>query len=194
MANLEEISDAVKTAESAGCKNILLFHCISSYPTPSSEANIRSVDSLRKRFNYPIGLSDHTLTNTAAMAAVSLGAVAIEKHFILNRKEKGPDSQFSIEPKELELLVKDTKACWESLGSGQFDRSSLESKSKVFRRSLYFIKDIKAGETITKEHIRRIRPGFGLEPKYLSKIINKVLTVDVKRGDRVSWNVISKNQ
>ena len=192
MGSLEEISDAVKTAENAGCKDILLFHCISSYPTPSNEANIRSVDALRKRFNCQIGLSDHTLSNTASMAAVSLGAVAIEKHFTINRKDKGPDSEFSIEPNELKELVKNTKACWETLGSGKFDRSNFESKNKVFRRSLYFVKDIKAGETITKDHIKRIRPGFGLKPKYLNEVINKRVTVDVYRGDRVSWDVINK--
>ncbi len=190
MGNLEEISDAVKTAENSGCKEILLFHCISSYPTPSCEANIRSIETLREKFKCPIGLSDHTLSDTAAMAAVSLGGVAIEKHFIINRKEKGPDSQFSIEPPELRELVKNTKACWETLGSGRFERSSLESKSKVFRRSLYFVKDIKAGETITKEHIKRIRPGFGLKPKYFNDILNKKVSVDVSRGDRVTWDVI----
>ncbi len=190
MGSLEEISEAIQTAENAGCKEILLFHCISSYPTPTSESNIRTIQFLRKKFNVEIGLSDHTLSDTAALTAVSLGAVAIEKHFIINRQEKGPDSEFSIEPKELKRLVKTTKECWEALGSKGFKRSDLESKNKVFRRSLYFVKDIKAGEIITKEHVRRIRPGFGLLPKYLNQIINQKVASDKYKGDRVTWDSI----
>ena len=190
MGNIEEISDAVNTAISSGCKDILLFHCISSYPTPTSQAKIKTIQFLREKFNIEIGLSDHTLSNTAALAAVSLGAVAIEKHFIISRGEKGPDSEFSIEPKQLEELVKSTKVCWQALGSNEFERSKLETKSKVFRRSLYFVKDIKADEIITKEHIRRIRPGFGLAPKYLNQIINKKASKDFFRGERVTWDAI----
>ena len=191
MGNLQEISDAIKIAKDAGCKDILLFHCISSYPTPTSEANIRTIEFLRKQFNVEIGLSDHTISDTAALAAVSLGAVAIEKHFIINKEDKGPDSEFSIEPKQLRELVENSKSCWEALGSKDFYRSELEAKSKVFRRSLYFVRDINAGESITKEHIRRIRPGFGLEPKYLNEIINRKVSVNCKRGDRVTWDVIN---
>ncbi|KGG12096.1 MULTISPECIES: pseudaminic acid synthase [Prochlorococcus] len=193
MASLEEISEAIDTAFLAGCKDILLFHCISSYPTPTSEANIKTIDFLREKFNVEIGLSDHTRSNTSALAAISLGAVAIEKHFIISREDKGPDSDFSIEPKELKELVLKTKSCWEALGTKELKRSPLEIKNKIFRRSLYFVKDIKAGEVITKDHVRRIRPGYGLAPKYLDQIINKTVSVDLVRGDRVSWDVINKS-
>ena len=190
MSNLNEISDAIETAKINGCDQILLFHCISSYPTPTKYANIKMILKLKEEFNIEVGLSDHTIDNTAAMSAVALGASAIEKHFILNRSEKGPDSEFSIEPKELERLVIDTNACWEALGSKEFIRPKLESDNKIFRRSLYFVKDMIPGEIITKNHVRRIRPGFGLAPKYLDKILNKKVLKKIKIGDRVSKEVI----
>tara|TARA_Y100001968_G_scaffold307221_2_gene324842 strand:- start:28237 stop:29280 length:1044 start_codon:yes stop_codon:yes gene_type:complete len=190
IGNIEEISDAIDSAISGGCKDILLFHCISSYPTPTSEANIRMVNFLREKFQLEVGLSDHTLSNIAALTSVSIGASAIEKHFILDRSEKGPDSEFSIEPNELKDLVEGTKNCWTALGSNKFKRSELEEKSKIFRRSLYFVQDLKSGEQISEKHIRRIRPGFGLAPKYLDKIINKRVSKNIVRGDRVTWDVI----
>ena len=190
MGNIEEISAAIDSAISGGCKDILLFHCISSYPTPTSEANIRMVNFLREKFKLEVGLSDHTLSNIAALASVSIGASAIEKHFILDRSEKGPDSEFSIEPNELKDLVEVTKNCWTALGSNKFKRSELEEKSKIFRRSLYFVQDLKSGEQISEKHIRRIRPGLGLAPKYLDQIINKRVSKNIVRGDRVTWDVI----
>ena len=193
MGSLEEIKDAVDTAQKAGCRELLLFHCISSYPTPSKDSNIKMILELKKEFNVQVGLSDHTLNNTSALAAVALGATAIEKHFILDRSEKGPDSSFSIEPNELEKLVSDSKDCWESLGSQFFERPKLESKNKVFRRSLYFVKDLRKGEKITKSNIRRIRPGYGLSPKYIDQIINKKVNKNIYKGDRVTWEVIDKN-
>ena len=179
MGSLEEIKDAVDTAQKAGCRELLLFHCISSYPTPSKDSNIKMILELKKEFNVQVGLSDHTLNNTSALAAVALGATAIEKHFILDRSEKGPDSSFSIEPNELEKLVTDSQDCWESLGSQFFKRPKLESKNKVFRRSLYFVKDLKKGEKITKSNIRRIRPGYGLSPKYIDQIINRKVNKNI---------------
>ncbi len=193
MGSLEEIKDAVDTAQKAGCRELLLFHCISSYPTPSKDSNIKMILELKKEFNVQVGLSDHTLNNTSALAAVALGATAIEKHFILDRSEKGPDSSFSIEPNELEKLVTDSQDCWESLGSQFFKRPKLESKNKVFRRSLYFVKDLKKGEKITKSNIRRIRPGYGLSPKYIDQIINRKVNKNIYKGDRVTWEVIDKN-
>ena len=192
MSNHSEIAEALETARINGCDEILLFHCISSYPAPTQEANIRSIQFLKKEFNVEIGLSDHTLDNTAAITAVALGAVAIEKHFILDKKNRSPDSDFSINPHQLSDLVKVTKDCWKSLGSKDLKRTDLEIKNKIFRRSLYFVKDLKAGENITSNHIRRIRPGFGIPPKYFQEVINSKTTKEVKRGDRVTWDVIEK--
>ncbi len=192
IGNIEEISDAIESAISGGCKDILLFHCVSSYPTPTSEANIRMVQYLREKYKLEVGLSDHTLSNIAALTAVSIGASAIEKHFILSRSEKGPDSEFSIEPNELKDLVEGTRNCWIALGSDKFVRSKLEDKSKIFRRSLYFVQDIKSGEKISEKHIRRIRPGYGLAPKFLDQIINKRVSRNISRGERVTWDVLEE--
>jgi len=185
MASKEEISEAIEMARSSGCNSLLLFHCISSYPTPIEESNLKQIMELKKTFGILVGLSDHTLGNTAAITAIGLGACAIEKHFTLSRKEKGVDSDFSIEPEELKDLVRDTKDAWLSLGESDFNRSPEESKNKIFRRSIYFICDMKAGEIISKKHIRRIRPGFGLPPKFFDSLIGKKINCDVKRGDPV---------
>ena len=185
MASKEEISEAIEMARSSGCNSLLLFHCISSYPTPIEESNLKQIMELKKTFGILVGLSDHTLGNTAAITAIGLGACAIEKHFTLSRKEKGVDSDFSIEPEELKDLVRDTKDAWLSLGESGFNRSLEESKNKIFRRSIYFICDIKAGEIISEKHIRRIRPGFGLPPKFFDSLIGKKINCDVKRGDPV---------
>ena len=190
MGSKNEIKEAVETAKMGGCKEILLFHCISSYPTPTKESNLSILKQIQSEFEVEVGLSDHTLNNTAAIASVALGAVAIEKHFTLDRGEKGPDSDFSIEPKELKNLKDQTKDCWEALGNNNLSRPNIENKNKAFRRSLYFIKDLKQGDLITENDIRRIRPGFGLPPKMLSKVLGKRTKVDVKKGDRVSWEVI----
>jgi pseudaminic acid synthase len=190
MASENEISEALETARSSGCNSLLLFHCISSYPAPIEQANIKQILNLKKTFNVSIGLSDHTIGNTTAIASIALGACAIEKHFTINRQEKGPDSEFSVEPSELKELVKDTKNAWKALGNQSFSRPKAELSSKMFRRSIYFVSDIKSGEKIKETDIRRIRPGFGLPPKYFDKLIGKTLIKDVKRGEAVSWNVI----
>tara|TARA_Y100001968_G_scaffold171440_1_gene156814 strand:- start:2090 stop:3127 length:1038 start_codon:yes stop_codon:yes gene_type:complete len=190
MGSKSEIKEAVETAKMGGCKEILLFHCISSYPTPTKESNLSILKQIQSEFEVEVGLSDHTLNNTAAIASVALGAVAIEKHFTLDRGEKGPDSEFSIEPKELKNLKEQTKDCWEALGSNKSSRPNIEDKNKAFRRSLYFIKDLKQGDLITENDIRRIRPGFGLPPKMLSKVLSKRTKVDVEKGDRVRWEII----
>lgn len=191
MASKEEISEAIEMARSSGCNSLLLFHCISSYPTPIEESNLKQIMELKKTFGILVGLSDHTLGNTAAITAIGLGACAIEKHFTLSRKEKGVDSDFSIEPEELKDLVRDTKDAWLSLGESGFNRSLEESKNKIFRRSIYFICDIKAGEIISEKHIRRIRPGFGLPPKFFDSLIGKKINCDVKRGDPVFWELFN---
>ena len=193
MANEKEITEALSTARDNGCQSILLFHCISSYPAPIEEANLNQIINLKKNFNVLVGLSDHTIGNTCSIAAVALGACAIEKHFTLDRNERGPDSEFSMEPSELENLVIESKNAWESIGKGKFERSESEKENLVFRRSLYFVKDLKSGQRITLEDIRRIRPGFGLPPKFFEKIIGMKLKKDVSFGDPVSWDKIEKN-
>lgn len=193
MASPSEITEAVEAARSYGCNEILLFHCISSYPTPICESNLRNIVELKNEYSVEVGLSDHTLGTIAATTAVALGATAIEKHFILSRDDESHDSKFSIEPKELKDLVTNTYDAWSAIRSKGFSRSNLESQNKTFRRSLYFVNDMKAGDIITKKNIRRIRPGYGLPPKYLEKILGKKVTKNIKFGDRVTWNDIDMN-
>lgn len=190
MGTREEIGEAVEVARSAGCKSLLLFHCISSYPAPLGQANLMQMKLIQKEFKVPVGLSDHTIGNTAALVATALGACAIEKHFTLDRGEKGPDSEFSIEPREFEIMVKIVQEAWPSLGVASFNRPQAESESKIFRRSLYFVEDLKMGQKISKNSIRRIRPGFGLAPKHFNDLIGKRVKRDISRGDAVSWDSI----
>ena len=192
MASEAEISDAVETARKEGCEEILLFHCISSYPAPIDQANLRQMLKIKKKYNVEIGLSDHTIGNTAAIAATSLGASAIEKHFTLNRNDKGPDSEFSIEPAELKDLIIQVNDAWKAIGSEGFDRPIAETGNKIFRRSLYFVKNLKAGHIIEDGDIRRIRPGFGLKPKFYNEVIGACLKEDVHRGQPVSWDTFTK--
>lgn len=186
MASEQEIKEAVATARKAGCESLLLFHCISSYPAPIEHSNLRKILNLRKKFGVEVGLSDHTLGTTAAITSIALGATAIEKHFTLSRNDKGPDSDFSIEPNELKHLVEATRDAWLALGSEDFSRPNMELSSKAFRRSLYFVKDLKAGHIITPADIRRIRPGFGMSPKHLEELIGQELVSDVEFGDPVN--------
>ena len=190
MATKEEIEDALSTANKYGCGDILLFHCVSDYPASTEESNINMIKTFKEKYDVEVGLSDHTLNNTAALAAVTLGAVAIEKHFIVSKDHKGPDSSFSIDPKQLRELKLSTSECWKSLGSGDFERPASESKNMVFRRSLYFVDDMKSGDVITKNHIKRLRPGYGLSPKFIDQIVNRKLKKSVERGDRVTWECI----
>lgn len=193
MASEEEISEALETARSSGCNSLLLFHCISSYPAPIEQANLNQILNLKNKFGVSVGLSDHTIGNTAAITAVALGACAIEKHFTISRNDKGPDSEFSAEPNELKELVNATRDAWSALGSKSFTRPSAESGSKVFRRSIYFVSDIKSGDKIKSTDIRRIRPGFGLPPKYFDTVIGKTVIKDVERGEAVTWEVLSND-
>jgi len=192
MANLEEIEEMVATARDAGCKDMVVLHCLSSYPAPIEQSNLLTIPDLSKRLGVQIGLSDHTVTNTASVVATSLGATLIEKHFILNRNDKGPDSEFSIEPSELELLCMEVKDAWTSLGVAGYERKPAEELNIKFRRSVYFVKDIKSGEIIQPEHIRRIRPGFGLMPKFEEQIIGKTVKQDIKRGTATSWELFNE--
>lgn len=192
MCSESEISEAVATAREAGCEKLILLHCISSYPAPMDQANLLQMPRLTERFETIPGLSDHTLGTTASVAAVALGACVIEKHFTLSRNDKGPDSEFSIEPDELKRLCQDTFDAWSALGKPGFERQKAEEGSKHFRRSVYFIKDMKAGEIITPAHIRRIRPGFGLPPKYFDQLIGKRVKKDVDRGTATDWELIGE--
>jgi len=192
MASEEEIAEAVDAARSAGCKELILLHCISSYPAPMDQANIRQLAELGRRFDVVPGLSDHTLGTTASVAAVALGACVVEKHFTLSRADKGPDSEFSIEPDELKRLCNDTHDAWEALGQVGYDRQSAEEGSKVFRRSIYFVRDLPAGAVIGPDDIRRIRPGMGLAPKYFDHLLGRRLKVAVQRGTPASWDLFDE--
>ena len=192
MCSEEEITEAVVTARDAGCKDLVLLHCISSYPAPMDQANLLQMPCLSERYGTIPGLSDHTLGTTASVAAVALGASVIEKHFTLSRNDKGPDSEFSIEPDELKRLCKDTFDVWLALGKAGFERQKAEEGNKHFRRSVYFINDLRAGEVITASDIRRIRPGFGLPPKCFDQLIGKRVKQDVVRGTATSWELIDE--
>jgi pseudaminic acid synthase len=192
MASEQEIQEAMETARQAGCADILLLHCVSSYPAPMDQANLRWIPDLAQRFGVAVGLSDHTLGTTASVVAVALGACAIEKHFTLNREAKGPDSGFSIEPDELERLCRDAYDAWSALGNDVGERPQAESSSKVFRRSIYFVRDLSAGAVVGPEDIRRIRPGLGLPPRYFDSLIGKKLRVAVTRGTPTSASLFEE--
>ena len=187
MASEAEIEEAVTTARDAGCKDLVLLHCISSYPAPMDQANLRQMPELARRFGSLPGLSDHTLGTTASVAAIALGACLIEKHFTLSRADKGPDSEFSLEPAELERLCTDTHDAWLAMGKAGFERQEAEAASKVFRRSIYFVRDLPAGALIQPDDIRRIRPGNGLAPKFFDELVGKRLRCAVEKGRPVSW-------
>jgi pseudaminic acid synthase len=191
LASEAEIEEAVTTAHETGCKDLILLHCISSYPAPMDQANLRQIPELANRFGVLTGLSDHTMGTTASVAAVALGACLIEKHFTLSREDKGPDSEFSLEPVELKRLCVDAKDAWLAMGKTGFERQKAEEGSKVFRRSIYFVKDLPAGHVIGPEDIRRIRPGMGLPPKDVGRIIGRKVSQDVKKGTPVTWSIVN---
>jgi len=190
MASLIEITQAVDVALENGCSNLVLLHCISAYPAPINECNLTTMQDLAKQFPVVVGLSDHTLGTTASITSVALGACFIEKHFTLSRQDKGPDSDFSLEPLELRQLCDSTRESWLSLGVPGYYRKPSEKLNAQFRRSLYFVEDIKKGECVTEENIRSIRPGFGLKPKHYEEVLGKVLLEDVERGRPVKWEVL----
>jgi len=190
MADLEEISEVVEVARENGCDDLVLLHCISSYPAPVEQSNLRTIPDLAKRFGVLSGLSDHTIGTTVATTSVALGACLIEKHFTLSRSDKGPDSEFSLEPHELKRLCSDTKIAWQSLGIAGYDRKEAEQSSLIFRRSLYVVRDIKKGDKFTKDNIRRIRPGFGLKPKFYEEVLKKTSKKNVKAGTPLNWDFV----
>lgn len=190
MANRDEIGEAVTAARDAGCKDIVLLHCVSGYPAPPGDSNLRTIADIAERFDAVVGLSDHTLGTAVSVAAVSLGATLIEKHVTLSRADGGPDSSFSLEPDELALLVSSCRDAWEALGTVDYERKESEAGNAIFRRSLYVVEDIAAGEIITDAHVRSIRPGFGLAPKHLPQILGRRAKTDIVRGTAVSWDLV----
>ena len=190
MADRKDIENIVKVAHLNGCNDLLLFHCISEYPATLSSSKLNMIKTMREEFGVLTGLSDHTIGNEASMAAITLGAVAIEKHFTLNRSKGGEDSAFSIEPMEFSNLVKKSKQIWESLRDTSWERSSQEVENRKFRRSIYFVQSLKKGDQLTRKNIQKIRPGFGMPAKYFEDIIGKKVKRDVSRGDRVSWDIL----
>ncbi len=190
MANKEEIQEAVETAKNAGCKELIVLHCVSGYPAPSGDYNLATIPDMAQRFDVLTGLSDHTIDNTTAIASVVLGACLIEKHVTLDRKGGGPDDSFSLEEPELFQLCRDAKIAWEALGKVNYERKESEKGNLVFRRSLYVVKDVKAGEIFTHENIRSIRPGYGLAPKFSSQIIGKKAIGPLKKGTAMSFEFI----
>ena len=191
MASVTEIGEAVQTAREAGCKDLILLKCTSTYPATPENTNISTIPNLRTTFGVEVGLSDHTMGVGVAVASVALGATVIEKHFTLARADGGVDSTFSLEPAELKSLVVETERAWQSLGRVSYGTSSAqEAKSLAFRRSLYISRDVKKGEALTPENVRTIRPGFGLAPKWLDLILTRKAAKDISRGTPLSWDVL----
>ncbi|MBL0511319.1 pseudaminic acid synthase [Aeromonas media] len=186
MANAEEIEDAIEAARTGGCKELAILHCVSGYPAPAEDYNLRTLLDMQQRFGLVTGLSDHTLDNTTAIASVALGASIIEKHFTLDRNGSGPDDSFSLEPRELLQLCVGARTAWSALGKVDYNRKSSEAGNVQFRRSLYFVKDLQTGDTITADAVRSVRPGLGLAPKYLEKVIGKTVTRPITANTPVS--------
>ena len=191
MADEREIAEAVEAARDGGCEQLMLLHCISGYPTTPKEANLRTIDDMRRRFGVEVGLSDHTLGTAVATAAVALGATAIEKHVTLRRSDGGPDSAFSLEPDELATLVADVRDAWAALGDVNYTRTESEEGSLVFRRSIFAVDDIAEGEVLTEQNVRIIRPGHGLLPKHLPAVLGRRAARTIPRGTPVDWALIT---
>lgn len=190
MANADEIGEAIAAARDAGCNELAVLHCVSGYPAPSEDYNLKTLVDMQTRFKLPVGLSDHTLDNTTAIASIALGACIVEKHVTLDRNSGGPDDRFSIEPAELRSLCEGVKTVWQALGKVDYGRKSSELENVKFRRSLYFVKDIKKGDVITAEHVKSIRPGFGLAPKFFESVLGMIAAQDSKKGTAVGWDLI----
>lgn len=189
MASVEEIKESVKAARDAGCKNIVLLKCTSTYPADPRDSNINTIPDMKELFNCHVGLSDHTPGIGVAVASVALGATLIEKHVTLARADGGVDAAFSLEPNELTLLVTEVRKAWRSLGQVTYGGTKSEAASMNFRRSLYITRDLKAGDMVGEEDIRAIRPGQGLPPKYIDQILGKKLKRDVSKGTPVGWEL-----
>lgn len=190
MANKQDIQDAVDCARQNGCAELIVLHCVSGYPAPPDEYNLKTIADISERYNVLSGLSDHTIDNATAVAAVALGACVIEKHVTMDRDGGGADDSFSLEPKELAQLCKDCKTAWQSLGKVNYEQTAAEKVNTKFRRSLYAVENITAGEKFSSDNVRSIRPGFGLAPKYYYDILSKKAKHDISRGTPLDWELI----
>lgn len=190
MATLAEIDEAVRTAREAGAQQIALLKCNSAYPAPAEEMNLRTIPHLTEAFGTPAGLSDHTLEIAVAVAAVAVGACIIEKHFTLSRSLPGPDSAFSLEPHEFKAMVEAVRVAEKALGQVSYQVTAREAASRAFRRSLFVVQDIKAGELFTEANVRSIRPGYGLHTRYLPEILGRRAASDIERGTPLNWSLI----
>jgi N-acetylneuraminate synthase len=190
MATVAELDETVRAAREAGCKDLILLKCTSTYPATAENTNILTIPHLRELFDCEVGLSDHTMGVGVSIASVALGATVIEKHFTLNRADGGVDSSFSMEPAEMAQLVLETERAWQALGKVSYGATEAEKKSIQFRRSLYIVKDLKAGDILTKENVRAIRPGLGLPTKYLEQVLGKAAKQNIQRGTALAWNLL----
>ncbi|MEL4280144.1 MULTISPECIES: pseudaminic acid synthase [Shewanella] len=190
MANEAEIQEAIATAKNNGCKELVILHCVSGYPAPAAEYNLRTIPDMARRFDVLTGLSDHTIDNATAVAAVALGACVIEKHVTLDRNGGGPDDSFSLEPQELAALCRDAKTAWSALGQVNYQKTTTELGNVKFRRSLYVVKDIAKGELLSADNIRSIRPGFGLAPKHYEAVLGRKAKHDLAKGTALSFELI----
>lgn len=190
MTTVAELSDLVQTVRENGCTDLTLLKCTSSYPASPEGTNLRTIPHMRELFGCAVGLSDHTLGIGAAVASVALGAAVIEKHFTLSRAEGGVDAAFSLEPAEMAQLVRECRIAALALGAVSYERAEQEQKSLQFRRSLYVVEDMKAGDVFTEKNLRRIRPGMGISPKYYDALLGRCVKCDVKRGTPVSWDIV----
>ncbi len=191
MANEEEIAEAIKTAKDNGCHELVVLHCVSGYPAPAEQYNLRTIADIAQRFDVLSGLSDHTIDNATAVTSIALGACLVEKHVTMDRNGGGADDSFSLEPAELKNLCQDTKTAWQALGSVNYERTEAEKGNVKFRRSLYVVKDIAKGEPITSENVRSIRPGFGLAPKFYEEVIGRTAKNKINSGTPLSWSLLT---
>ncbi len=191
MASVAELDETVRAAREAGCKDLILLKCTSTYPASAGNTNILTIPHMRELFGCEVGLSDHTMGVGVSVASVALGATVIEKHFTLDRADGGVDSTFSMEPAEMASLVIETERAWQALGRVNYGAIEAEMKSLVFRRSLYLVQDLKAGDVINKENVRAIRPGLGLPTKYLEKVLGMKVKQDTKRGTALTWTLLN---
>jgi N-acetylneuraminate synthase len=194
MADAEEIQEAIDAAREGGCKELAVLHCVSGYPAPAEDYNLRTIPDMIQRFGLVTGLSDHTLDNTTAITSVAMGASIIEKHFTLDRSGGGPDDSFSLEPAELAALCHGAKTAWAALGQVDYGRKSSEQGNVKFRRSLYFVKDMKAGDVIAQDCVRSVRPGFGLAPRYFDQLIGRKVRSDVRFATPVQWDLVDSDE
>lgn len=192
MGNEEEIEEAITVAKNNGCEELIILHCVSGYPAPVEQYNLKTIPDMKSKFNVLAGLSDHTIENATSIAAISMGACLIEKHVTLDRSGGGADDSFSLEPAELEALCRDTEIAWQAMGVVNYERTAAEKDNVKFRRSLYIVEDIKEGEMFTHQNVRSIRPGYGLAPKYITAVLGQTAAKDISKGTPLSNELINR--